>query len=114
MDASEIDVSFHEPWPVVMAYIDSLVPHKRDDAGFLSLAAVYSLLESLTDNMFFVHDFRFNIFHNVCVVAELTQEYNFIKIVEGRVMLFRYGRGMAERDEGPRFAEFTATGQLVE
>ena len=73
MDASEIDVSFHEPWLVVMANID-----------------------------------------NVCVVAELTQEYNFIKFVEGRVMLFRYGRGMAERDEGPRFAEFTATGQLVE
>ena len=115
MDTSKIDVSFRKPWPMVMAYIDSQVPHERNEAGFLSPAAVSALLDSLPDCSFFVNGFRFNIFHNVCVVAELTQEYNYIRHLEdGAVILFRYGRGMAERNEGPRVAEFTATGQLIE
>ena len=113
MDYSEIDPSFHKPWSMLRAYIDSVVPNARNKEGFLSQPAVFSLLDSVTDRQLLQYDFTFNRFHNVCVVAELFQEFNFIKEKEGSVMLFRYGRGMAERDEGPRSAEFTATGQLI-
>ena len=109
-----VDISFHLPWTGVKAYIDTRVPNERNEAGFLSAAAVSALLASLPDCSFFQNLFRFEKFHNFCVVAEFTKEFNYITHLEsGNVIVWRYGRDYAERDEGARVAEFKATGELI-
>ena len=56
-----------------------------------------------------------NIRHHMVLstITELIEEYNYISHVHDKVLVWRWGRGMATRGEEPRTAIFTAAGELV-
>ena len=116
MTQSHMQICFLEeiPYGQVRCAIDVLVNNQRNADGFIHESALLKFADRAS-KVFELGTFPGDDMACYLFLAEVAREYVYIvrHAHKGTVLLWRFGREMAQRGEGARCAEFTGSGQLV-